>query len=68
VIQQKKWTLTTNLSVDPKAPYAFGIQVVPVLVIISREGTIATMAEAHAVDVEKEVKRLLALEPVINFR
>jgi len=62
VIQKKKWTRTTNLSADPKSLDAFGIQVVPVSLIISREGTIATMGEAHAVDVEKEVRRLLDLE------
>jgi thiol-disulfide isomerase/thioredoxin len=62
VIQKKRWTQTTNLSVDPKALDAFGIQVIPVLLIISRDGTIATMAEAHAIDVEKEIQRLLALQ------
>jgi thiol-disulfide isomerase/thioredoxin len=58
-IQAKEWTRTANFSVDPSTLHAAGIQVLPVMMIISPDGTIVTMADAHAIDVGKEVERLL---------
>lgn len=59
IIRDRKWTQTTNVFVDPNILKTIGVQVLPVLIIISQDGTIVTMGGSHAIDVEKEVERLL---------
>ncbi|HUG67225.1 MAG TPA: redoxin domain-containing protein [Pirellulaceae bacterium] len=59
VIDKKKWNNTLNRAVDIKELNAVGVSVIPVVIIIARDGTIATMAGAHALDIEKEVVALL---------
>jgi thiol-disulfide isomerase/thioredoxin len=60
VVKQQKWHRTENLAVDVDELKAIGVTVVPVIIIVAPDGTIATMAGAHALDVEKEVAELLA--------
>jgi len=60
VIKQQKWYRTHNLAVEVDELKAIGVTVVPVIIIIAPNGTIATMAGAHALDTEKEVAALLA--------
>jgi predicted DsbA family dithiol-disulfide isomerase len=59
IIHDKKWTQTTNVSIDPSTLHAIGVQVLPLLIIVSQDGTIATMRGSHAINVEKVVERLL---------
>ena len=59
VIDKKKWNNTLNRAVDIKDLNAVGVNVIPLVIIIARDGTIATMAGAHALDIEKEVVALL---------
>ncbi len=59
VIDKKKWNNTLNRAVDIKDLNAVGVSVIPLVIIIARDGTIATMAGAHALDIEKEVVALL---------
>lgn len=53
--------VTPPLSLSPfrfrrkVATNAVGVSVIPLIIVIARDGTIATMAGAHALDVEKEV-------------
>ena len=60
VVKQQKWDRTQNQLVDANDLNAMGVTVVPVIIIVAPDGTIATMAGAHAIDVEKEVGALLA--------
>jgi thiol-disulfide isomerase/thioredoxin len=59
VIDKKKWNKTQNRAVDIEKLNAVGIRVVPLVIIITRDGKIAAMADAHALDIEKEVVALL---------
>lgn len=59
VVNKKKWNNTLNLAVDIEELNAVGVSVVPLVIVIAQDGTIATMAGAHAIDVEKEVVALL---------
>jgi thiol-disulfide isomerase/thioredoxin len=60
VVKQQKWHRTQNLAVDVDELKSVGVTVVPVIIIVAPDGTIATMAGAHALDVETEVAALLA--------
>lgn len=60
VIHQKKWDRTQNLAMEIGELERIGVTVVPLIIIIAPDGTIATMAGAHALDTEKEVAALLA--------
>ncbi len=59
IINDKKWNQTTNVAIDPNNLDAIGVRVLPLLIIVSQDGTIATMGGSHAIDVEREVERLL---------
>ncbi len=56
--------LAPPLSVSPfrfrkkVATDAVGVSVIPLAIVIARDGTIATMAGAHAFDIEKQVVAL----------
>jgi thiol-disulfide isomerase/thioredoxin len=54
-IRKQKWNKTLNLAVDLDDLKAIGVSVVPVAVIISRDGTVVNMAGSHALDFEKEI-------------
>jgi thiol-disulfide isomerase/thioredoxin len=60
VIKQQRWHRTRNLAVDADELKAIDVFVVPVIIIVAPDGTIATMAGAHALDTEKEIAALLA--------
>jgi thiol-disulfide isomerase/thioredoxin len=60
VIDKHKWNNTQNRAVDVEKLNAAGIRVIPLVVIIGRDGTIVAMADAHALDIEHEVAALLA--------
>ena len=57
-IKENGWNSTTNVTVNFDELKALGVSVVPVVIIIRPDGTIATMAGSHAVDIEKEVNAL----------
>jgi len=59
VVKKNGWNSTTNVAVDFEELKAIGVSVVPVTIVISPDGTIATTAGSHAVDIEKEVDALL---------
>lgn len=60
VVAKQRWNRTRNVAIEFDKLKDIGVSVVPVTVIVSIDGTIATMAGSHAVDVEQEVKALLA--------
>jgi thiol-disulfide isomerase/thioredoxin len=60
VIARKGWNKTSHHSVKTKAFREIGLSVIPLVIIIAPEGTIASMSGAHAIDVEDEVEALLA--------
>lgn len=60
IINEKKWNNTKNRAVDLDELKEVGVSVVPLVIIIAPDGTIATMAGAYALDIEKEVAALLA--------
>jgi thiol-disulfide isomerase/thioredoxin len=62
VIQKKKWIHTTNLSTSPVALDSLGIKVLPTTIVVAQDGTVAMMGGSHAIDVEKEVDKLLLLK------
>ena len=57
---KRKWNQTINLSINYDTLKSVGVQALPVLLIVSQDGTITVMGGSHAIDVEKEVERLLA--------
>lgn len=59
VISEQKWHNTKNYAIEFADLNKIGVSVLPVVIIIAPDGTITTMAGAHAVDVEKEIKLLL---------
>jgi Zn finger protein HypA/HybF involved in hydrogenase expression len=60
VIKKQRWHRIRNVAVDVDELKAIGVTVVPVIIIVAPDGTIATMAGAHALDTEKEIAALLA--------
>ncbi|TWU04044.1 hypothetical protein Pla100_09800 [Neorhodopirellula pilleata] len=60
VVAKQHWNQTTNMATSLDKLKDVGVSVVPVTIIVAADGTIATMAGSHALDVEKEVKALLA--------
>ncbi len=59
VIDKKKWGNALNRAVNLEELEAAGVSVIPLVIVIARDGTIAAMAGAHALDIEKEVAALL---------
>ena len=59
VIEDKMWNKTVQRAVAIDALSEAGVSVVPLVMIIGKDGTVVTMAGAHAVDVETEVSELL---------
>jgi hypothetical protein len=59
VVEKKKWNNTLHRAVDIEELNDIGVSVIPLVIVISQDGTIATMAGAHAIDIEKEVASLL---------
>ena len=59
VVEKKKWNNTLNRAVDIEELNSIGVSVVPLIIVIEQDGTIAIMAGAHAIDIEKEVIALL---------
>jgi thiol-disulfide isomerase/thioredoxin len=60
VIEKQKWKSTLHRAVNLDELNAAGVSVVPLVIIIASDRTIATMAGAHALDIEKEVAALLS--------
>ena len=63
-VAKQGWDRTRNMSIDFDKLKDIGVSVVPVTIVVAMDGTIATMAGSHALDVEREVKALLAAQPV----
>jgi hypothetical protein len=59
VIVKMKWNGTLHRAVDVEKLNSIGVRVIPLVIIMAPDGTIATMAGAHALDIEKEVAALL---------
>jgi thiol-disulfide isomerase/thioredoxin len=59
VLDKNEWNRTLNRAVDIEELNAIGVSVIPLVIVIAQDGTIATMAGAHALDIEKEVVALL---------
>jgi thiol-disulfide isomerase/thioredoxin len=59
-IDKQKWYKTRNLAVDLDDLKGIGVSVVPVAIIIAKDGTVANMAGSHALDFEKEIASQLA--------
>jgi thiol-disulfide isomerase/thioredoxin len=64
VVKEQDWNNTRHRAADHDKLKECGISVIPVVVIVDADGTVATMAGAHALDVAKEVERLLSPRPV----
>jgi thiol-disulfide isomerase/thioredoxin len=54
-IRKQKWNKTLNLAVELDDLKAIGVSVVPVAVIISKDGMVVNMAGSHSLDFEKEI-------------
>jgi thiol-disulfide isomerase/thioredoxin len=67
-VAEQGWDRTHNMSIDFDKLKEVGVSVVPVTIIVAMDGTIATMAGSHALDVEREVKALLAAAPLRQKR
>ena len=63
VIEKQEWNHTQNSAVDIVALNEIGVSVIPLVVIIAPDGTIAAVAGAHAIDVEKEVASIVMRPP-----
>ncbi len=59
VVNKKTWNNALNRAVNIEELNAIGVSVIPLVIVIARDGTIATMAGAYALDIEKEVVALL---------
>lgn len=59
-IKKQAWHDTRHCAVAFDDLKRLGVSVVPLVIIIAPDGTIAAMAGAQAIDVEKEVQSLLA--------
>ena len=62
-VAKQDWNRTRNLAIDFDKLNEIGVSVVPVTIVIAADGTIVNMAGSHALDVEQEVKDLLATQP-----
>ncbi len=60
LIDKQEWHNIQNCAVAFDDLKRLGVSVVPLIIIIAPDGTIAAMAGAQAIDVEKEVQSLLA--------
>ena len=59
VVDKKKWNKTLNRAVDIETLNAIGVTVIPLVTVIPQDGTITTMADAHGLNIEREVVALL---------
>lgn len=59
-IKKQAWHKTRHCAVAFEDLKQLGVSVIPLVIIIAPDGTIAAMAAAQALDVEKEVQSLLA--------
>lgn len=59
VVDSHEWHSTRNCAIDFNDLEEWGVRVIPLIVVVAPDGTIAAMAGAHAMDVEKEVASLL---------
>ena len=48
------------MAIDPKDFESIGASTIPLLVVLSSDGTIAAMGGSHAMDIEREVAQLMA--------
>ncbi len=62
-VAKQGWDRTNNMSIEFDKLKHIGVSVVPATIVIAMDGTIATMAGSHAIDVEREVEALLAAQP-----
>jgi len=62
-VEKQGWNRTRNMAIEFDKLKDIGVSVVPVTIIVAMDGSIATMAGSHALDVEREVKALLATQP-----
>lgn len=61
-VAKQGWDRTNNMSVEFDKLKNIGVSVVPITIVIAMDGTIATMAGSHAIDVEREVEALLSAQ------
>ena len=59
VIKRQGWDKTRHRAVKTEDFHQIGLSVIPLVIVISPGGTIASMSGAHAIDVEAEVEALL---------
>ncbi len=59
-IKTNNWNQTRNLAINVDDLNSIGVTVLPVVIVVAPDGTIASMAGAHALDVESEIASLLA--------
>jgi peroxiredoxin len=59
-VEKQGWKHTRNLAIEFDKLREIGVSVVPVTIVIAMDGKIATMADSHAIEVEQQVKALLA--------
>lgn len=59
-VDKQQWHKTRNLAVEFDDLERIGVSVVPVAIVIAKDGTVANMAGSHALDFEKEVMSQLA--------
>lgn len=62
VAEKQGWNQTCNLAIEFDALKEIAVSVVPVTIIVAPDGSIATMAGSHSLDVERDVEALLATE------
>ncbi len=59
-ISKNNWNKTRNLAVALDDLKELGVSVVPVAIVVAKDGTIASMAGPHALDFEREIADQLA--------
>lgn len=67
-VAKQGWDRTNNMSIEFDKLQDIGVSVVPITVVIAMDGTIATMAGSHAINVEREVEALLPAQPLHRKR
>jgi thiol-disulfide isomerase/thioredoxin len=60
VVEARHWVETTHLAIPPERVEALGITSVPAMLILSPDGRIAAAGDPHALDIEKEILKLLS--------
>lgn len=59
VIKRQGWDKTKHHAVKTEDFRRIGLSVIPLVIVIAPDGTIASMSGAHAIDVEGEIESLL---------